>query len=190
MPNEIEKLIQDLSAESPEIRERALDMIGALNPDNAFEIILPSLSDEDPGVRGTAACNLGEIEDGRAIEYLINLVKSDSSEEVRSEALSSLEKYRDSSILQCLIDEVNRVKQSRRPRQIVAKQLQYYDTEESVDALIALLQDEDIYVRIWAADSLYVLNRVRLREIWKTALEDESEYVWQLAKKALKKLDK
>jgi len=68
----------------------------------------------------------------------------------------------------CLLDEVYRQKKSRRPRQVVAQQLQYYNDERAVDALvILLLQDEDVYVRIFAADSLVELNRSRLRKVWK-----------------------
>jgi HEAT repeat protein len=89
----------------------------------------------------------------------------------------------------CLINEVHRVKQSRRPRQIVAQQLQHYDDERSVDALILLLlEDEDVYVRIFAADSLLALNRSRLLYVWQQALDDESTYVIAIANKAIENL--
>ncbi|MBE9225433.1 HEAT repeat domain-containing protein [Phormidium sp. LEGE 05292] len=58
-----------------------------------------------------------------------------------------------------------------------------------VEALITLLlEDEDVYVRIFAADSLLALNRPRLLEVWKQALEDESTYIIEIANKALQNL--
>lgn len=187
--DKLQTAISDLENSNSDIRELALDKIGTLKPDNAFEIIVPFLSDSEPEVRGTAACNLGDIGDSRSVPYLIELARKDPVEKVRSEALSALETYRVPEILKCLIDEVDREKKSRRPRQIVAQQLQHYNNEESVDALIILLlQDDDVYVRIFAADSLLELNRPKLREVWEQALEDESTYVIEIANKALANL--
>ncbi len=89
--DELQTALADLQHPNPNIRESALDKIGTLKPDNAFEIILPFLWDTDPEVRGTAACNLGEINDSRSVVHLIDLAKNDPEEKVRSEALSVLE---------------------------------------------------------------------------------------------------
>jgi hypothetical protein len=53
-----------------------------------------------------------------------------------------------------------------------------------------LLQDEDLYVRIFAADSLLVLNRPRLYEVWLQALEYESTYVIKIANKVIADMQK
>lgn len=189
MSEELSAIVQELKNSDPEIRENALDKIGALKPSNALDIILPFLSDVESEVRGTAACNLGEIGDSRAIPYLIHVARFDSVEKVRADALLALAEYRSSEILDCLVDEVHRQKHSRRPRQEVARQLKYYNTESSVDALVTLLQDEDVYVRIPAVDSLKVLNRPRLRKVWEKAMDDESDYVTKIAREALANLD-
>lgn len=187
--DELQTALKELHNPNPDIRELALDKIGTLKPDNAFEIVFPFLADINPEVRGTAACNLGDIYDSRSILYLIDLAKKDPEEKVRSEALSALENYEEPEILACLIDEVNRDKKSRRPRQIVAQQLQNYDEQRSVDTLsYLLLEDEDVYVRIFAADSLFKLNRTRLYQVWKQAMEDESTYVKEVANKAIANL--
>ncbi|MBV6622392.1 MAG: HEAT repeat domain-containing protein [Rivularia sp. (in: Bacteria)] len=183
--DELQTAISDLQSSNSEVKELALDKIGTLKPDNALEIIVPFLSDNNPQIRETAACNLGDIHDNRSIPYLIKLAKKDPEESVRSEALSALEAYEEPEILNCLIDEVHREKKSRRPRQIVAKQLQRYDNEQSIDALIILLEDKDVYVRIFAADSLLELNRPRLYKVWEKALNDESTYVREIANKAV-----
>jgi HEAT repeat protein len=188
--NEVEIVLKELQDSDPKIRELVLDKIGSLKPAYAFDIILPFLSDPDPGVRGTAACNLGDTNDERSIPFLIKLIQQDSVEEVRAEALFSLDNYRSPEILACLLDEVKREKKARRPRQIVAKQLRHYDTNQSQEALsILLLQDDDIYVRIFAADSLLKLNHPGLRDTWKSALEDESTYIHEVANSALADLE-
>ena len=187
--DKLQTAISELQSNNPEIIESALDKIGTLKPDNALELILPFLSDTNPEIRETAACNLGDINDSRSVPYLIELVRKDLEESVRSEALSSLESYREPEILKCLINEVYREKKSRRPRQIVAKQLQNYNNEQSVGVLIILLlQDEDVYVRIFAADSLLELNRNQLYQVWKQALNDESTYIREIANKAITNL--
>jgi HEAT repeat protein len=187
--DKLQTAIANLQTSNPDIQELALDKIGALKPDNALEIILPFLSDPNPELRVAAACNLGEISDSRAVSHLIEVSRKDPEEEVRGEALAALENYRDPEILKCVVDEVYREKQSRRPRQVAAQQLQHYNNEQSVEALIILLlEDEDVYVRIFAADSLWALNRPRLYEVWKEALEDYSTYIIEIANKALQDL--
>lgn len=187
--DKLQTAISELKSSNPEIIELALDKIGNLKPDNALEIIVPFLRDSNPEIRETAACNLGDINDNRSIAYLIELIEKDPEESVRSEALSALDSYQEPEILKCLIDEVHQEKKSRRPRQIVAKQLKKYHSEQSVDALIILLlQDEDVYVRIFAADSLLELNRNRLYQVWEQALNDESTYVREIANKAITNL--
>ena len=187
--DELQTAIANLQNSNPDIQELALDKIGSLKPDNALEIILPFLSDPNPELRVAAACNLGEISDSRAVSHLIEVSRKDPEEEVRGEALAALENYRDPEILKCLVDEVYREKQSRRPRQAAAPQLKHYNDQQSVEALIILLlEDEDVYVRIFAADSLLALNRPRLYEVWKEALEDYSTYIIEIANKALQDL--
>lgn len=187
--DELQTAIANLQNSNPDIQQLALDKIGTLKPDNALEIILPFLSDPNPKLRVAAAFNLGDISESRAVSHLIEVSRKDPEEEVRGEALAALENYRDPEILKCLVDEVYREKQSRRPRQVAAQQLQHYNDEQSVEALIILLlEDEDVYVRIYAADSLLALNRPRLYEVWKEALEDYSTYVIGRANKALQDL--
>lgn len=187
--DELQIALAQLRNSNPDIQEAGLDKIGNIQPDNAFEIILPFLSDSNSEIRSTAACNLGGIDDSRSVTHLIDLAKNDPEEKVRSEALSALDNFRIPEILICLINEVHRVKKSRRPRQIIAQQLQHYDDERSVDALsLLLLEDEYVYVRIFAADSLLTLNRSRLLNVWQKALDDENTYVIEVAKKAIENL--
>ena len=115
---------------------------------------------DDPEIRSTAAFGLGEIGDERAIEPLVRIVDKDENEKVRDEALRALESYRDPRILDCLIREVGRVKRSRPPRQVVARQLRHYATDRAVTALNELLGDPDEFVRSDASESLQLLRSV------------------------------
>jgi HEAT repeat protein len=202
--------LAELEHSDRDIRERALDTIGTLNPQNAFEIIAPFLSDPDPAIRETAACNLGDIQDDRSIPVLINLAENDAIETVRAEALQALANYQSPEILQCLIDEINRKKQSRRPRQIIARQLQHYINPQSLEALAyLLLNDDDVHVRIASADSLSVIQEsilglshhmisdetsihgnLKFHTIWQRVIEveNESTYIINLANEAQSKL--
>lgn len=186
---EMADILKNLKHPDAEMREMALERLGELRPANALELIVPLLLDADSEVRGTAASTLGIISDSRAVPHLIEVVDSDPSEEVRSDALKSLTDYRGPNVFDCLLREVRRNKRSRRPRWEVARQLGYYDREESIEALKTLLQDDDVYVRILASDSLYLLNRAGLRKTWLEALDDSSEYVHEIAKKALAEID-
>jgi HEAT repeat protein len=189
MAEPIESILTDLSSPDPETRESALDRVGAMKPPNAVEIIAPFLQDSDPEVRGTAACNLGIVGAAEGVPYLLGVLQEEPSEKVRTEALISLAAYQNPDVLDALVAEVQRPKRSRRPRQEVAKQLGNYDAEKAVDALISLLEDEDVFVRDHAAESLYKLNRPRLRRTWEQSLTDRSADIRELAAKALAEWD-
>lgn len=185
MPEEIASILKELQDPNPSARIKALDTIGTMKPSNAIDIITPYLSDNHIRVRVASVCNLGDIRDINAIPYIIKAAKEDPSEEVRGAALAALENYQNLEVLNCLLSEVYREKLSRRPRQEVAKQLGKYDSDEAVNALIILLEDEDVFVRDDAAESLLQLNRPRLVEVWKRALKDLSDDVRNIAIKAL-----
>ena len=187
----LENILKRLHSPDPNIRESALDQIGTLNPENALEIIVPFLSDPDPEVRSTAACNLGEINNQKAIGHLIQTVRQDANEWVRYHALESLSEYHSPEILACLLDEMYKGSDSRKIRLAVAQQLGQYDTEEALDALVALLEVDDDYVLTTTAGSLLKLNRPRVRPVWEDLLLTAFHpYLCQTAAQALAELQK
>lgn len=188
MSQDINKILDGLNSSNPHARIQALDTIGTMKPTNALEIITPYLSDNNDRVRVAAVWNLGDIKDVNAVPYIIKTAKEDPSEEVRGIAIAALQNYHTPDILHCLVNEVHREKLSRRPRQEVAKQLREYDEESAVDALVVLLEDEDVFVRDEAAESLIKLNRPRLVEVWKKTLKDASDDVRNIAIQALSDL--
>lgn len=188
MSHDINTILDGLNNSNPHARIQALDTIGTMKPTNATEIITPYLLDDNDKVRVAAVWNLGDIKDVNAVPHIIKTAKEDSSEEVRGIAIAALENYHSHDILLCLVDEVHREKLSRRPRQEVAKQLREYNEDLAVDALSILLEDEDVFVRDEAAESLLKLNRSRLVDVWKKALKDPSDDVRNIAIQALSDL--
>lgn len=183
-------LLTKLQDPDPEVREFALDEIGTLNPSNALEIICPFLSDEEAEVRASAACNLGEIQNEKAVPHLIRVARQDTDQEVRFQALSALESYHTPEIFNYLIHEAYHGQELRMLRQTVAHQLGDYDHEEAVDALLSLLQDDDPHVLIPTVDSLFKLNRPRLKKVWqKVLLASFHPYLVQIAAQALANLE-
>lgn len=185
----LSRLERDLHDPSSHVREAALDEVCALRPPGALEMIADRLSDPDEEVRGTAACSLGLLRDPGAIPHLVGAVENDDSEHVRDEALRSLAEFHDPAILRVLVQEVWREKRSRPPRQDVAVQLRNYDSDEAVAALVELLSDDDVFVRDDAAESLYLLNRPALRDVWIRAGRDASPDVRRVAERALGDLE-
>lgn len=189
MADDIANVFLKLRDPDPDVRVWALDEIGTRKPPGSLEILRIFITDPEPAIRVAAACNLGELEDARAIEPLVESARNDESENVRGEAIAALSAFHDPAIMDLLVEEARRPKRSRRPRQEIAKQLGRYDTEAAVDALSELLKDEDVFVREYAAASLFGLNRPRLAEVWRRAALDRSEEVREFAAKALAALE-
>lgn len=157
-----------------------------------IDVLIESLSNSDVQIRVEAACDLGELDDPAAIPHLIR-ASEDPFEAVRGEALAALSNYHSPDVLKRLVSEVDRQKYSRRPRQEVAKQLGHYEARAAIDALIRLLDDEDVFVREYAAESLFRLTDSgladsALAEAWRHAAKDRSADVREIAMEALRSL--
>lgn len=184
-------LITNAASPDPDTRELALDALGDDLSPEAQAIILRALAeDPDDSVRGTAAWNLKEAGTSEARSALLRAVAGDTSEHVRAEALQALQPYRHADVLDALLAEIDRPKRSRSPRQAVARQLGDFDDDRAVHGLGRLLEDEDVFVRDWAADSLLKLNRPAARPYWERALKDVSFDVRDAAERALAELDR
>ena len=180
----------DITSPDPDEREQAIDALGDEGTPEAFATVVRALAnDPDASVRGSAAWNLNTAGTPEAQEALLRAVETDESEHVRGEALQALRRYHHDDVLRVLLAEVDRPKRSRIPRQEVAQALGDYDDDRSVAALGRLLEDEDVFVRDWAAESLLRLNRPAARPFWERVLDDPSEDVREAATKALAELD-
>lgn len=188
-PAEVHSVLAGLKSREPRERRLSARRFGALRLNDPFGILRPLLDDPDPNIRLAAVDALEDITDQRAPRILLKMASADSSQDVREASLQELGKYRSEEILDFLLSEARRIHRSRRPRQLIAEQLKNYDTEASVDALLMLAQDRDVYVQERAIDSLFHLNRPRLREFWALISRDWKGTYWgKLARDALRDL--
>ena len=187
---DLNEILLNLKSNDTNLIERALDDLGDLNPDNALELTLPFLTHDSKSVRETAVCTLAYLKNEKAVPYIIEKVNNDE-ESVRKQALKSLEEYNSPEILKTLLDEVYKEKKSRGPRQIIAEQLKKYPCKEVQEALIYLiLNDDDYFIFIPAADSLYSMNDKDLLDIWKEINEVyHHDYVNSVARKAIQDIE-
>ncbi|WP_169796639.1 HEAT repeat domain-containing protein [Chondromyces crocatus] len=130
------------------------------------EFIKSLLQDEDARNRVLVMDGLGECAEPEVLEHLLDVISRDPSEDVREAALRGLEGRATLDVLDTLLDEVRRQKRSRPPRQIVARLLGEHDDDRALDALVELVDDDDVYVQQPAIESLAHLNRPRLEALW------------------------
>jgi HEAT repeat protein len=188
-PAYLRAVLAGLKSREPRERRLSARRFGMLHLSDPFGTLKPLLDDPDSNLRLAAVDALEDITDQRAASMLLKMAATDSSQEVREASLQELSKYLSEEILEFLLSEANRPHRSRRPRQLIAEQLKNYNTEASVDALLRLTQDTDAYVQERAIESLFQLNRPRLREFWVLTERNWKGTYWgKLARDALRNL--
>ncbi|MDR6920039.1 HEAT repeat domain-containing protein [Chryseobacterium sp. 2987] len=187
---DLNEILLNLKSNDSEVIEKALDDLAQSGYENSLELILPFLRHHSKEVRETAVFNLGEIKDEKAITYIIDTAKNEE-ESVRMFAILALDNYRSDAILKVLLEEVKRPKVSASPKQRAAEQLKNYPCKEAQEALIFLiLNDENPYIFIPAADSLYSMNDKDLLDLWKKIdTSYNHDYVNSVARKAIEDIE-
>ncbi|AUX27175.1 uncharacterized protein SOCEGT47_077560 [Sorangium cellulosum] len=183
----LQTVLSGLRSRDPRERRLSARSFSALHVSDPLGALRPLLDDSDPNVRLAAVDALEDTFDERAVSMLLYMAANDESQDVRDAALHELAKYRSDRILKFLLSEVGRPQRSRRPRQLIAEQLRNYDAEASVDALLELARDADAYVQERAIESLFQLNRPRLRGFWALVEREwEGTYWGDLARRAIR----
>lgn len=189
-------LIDDLRDQDPAERENALDRLGSLNPCNALTLALPLLADPVPGVRASAVTCLATVRDLEAIPHLLRVASDDESEDVREYAFMSLSSYTVPDVLEGLLRLLSLPTISNLSRVKIAMQLWKYDDDRVIEQLQRLiLADRDPDVRLFSADSLIFLFRLRgcppsWETVWRRAADDKCVGVFRTAEKALELLQR
>lgn len=155
---------------------------------NAFEALIQYVDSEHEELREMVAVNLADFRSDKAFPYLLNYIKHDPSNRVRTEALESLVQFKGYATYKILLEEIENAPENRRPYQIVATALGDYPTTESIDILYKLLEESTDYaVWIFAVDSLAKVNNYYMDTIWKSLLNHPHSYVQDVATRILEK---
>ena len=161
-----EKIQENLQSTDWKKRAAAIHEVAFLDLWNALDMLLPFLYDPNPNIRSAVAVDLEIIHDIRVVPHLIKFAQQETESEPLCAAYGTLRSYIVPAVGDFLLSEAPKQHEDRCIRQEIARQLRNYDTEQSVDVLVVLLDDEDVYVVQYAAESLLILNRERLRPIW------------------------
>jgi hypothetical protein len=154
LDSELDNLIMALKNEDPAVRLNAAKALGEINNSGAVDTLIQALSDVDWHVRKMAAWALGEINDPRAVDPLSYLSVKDVDGDVRSEAKNALlEQMFGGDAL---------------------------DTR-SINPIIGALGDEDVDVRLRAAQALGEINNSGAVD---TLIQALSDVDWRVRKMA------
>lgn len=198
-PPERDPLLQALIAKSeaeivdpdPEVRARALERLVFVGPADLADRLLAHLGDPDEGARETAAFHLGPCRDPRIVPALFDLVRGDSSMEVRAGALRALWHHRSPEVLDFLLEQASRpeIRGSGSALCDLVLALGDYDDERAIDALVDVMLDRELNVmaRNTAADRLIKHNRPRLEPAWES-IAHEDNAAGSIAREALQDL--
>ncbi|HEX3473988.1 MAG TPA: HEAT repeat domain-containing protein [Kofleriaceae bacterium] len=185
----VQRLTRDAFSPQLEVKERALDRLGAL--DGAVELLIAGLRDPDPEIRSTAAVNLGRIRRLEAWPPLVWAARNESSEDALCRVVGALAAYHDPTIAEVLSELLAARERDYRVRMEVVVQLWKYEPRAARAQLVdVVLSDDNEIVRVHAADSLEFLNNVYpidpdRRQLWLRLVEDDASGVVDSAVKAL-----
>lgn len=165
--------IHDLRHPEPEVRVRAVEALGKVEPEHveqAAAALVPLLDDRIPDVRYMAALSLGRLEDSGAVDHLIEMARSDRDDLPRQAALAALGQIGDPRATDVLIEALTSPSPDLR-FQATASIVQVNPTA-ALEPLRSTLSDEDPEVRSSAAAALGDLHDLESIDAVATMLED------------------
>ncbi|MFB6109747.1 MAG: HEAT repeat domain-containing protein [Halodesulfurarchaeum sp.] len=146
-----ETFVEDLSADAPELRMAAANVLGRLENGNAVRPLVEALEDPDPRVRARAARALGRIAEPSAAGALVDHLHGEPLP-VRREAADALGHLGNRTALEGLLSIAD--DDSEAMRRTVAASLGRFGNTKPIDTLVDLLDDESDLVRRAAVFSL------------------------------------
>ena len=146
-----ETFVKDLSAEAPELRMAAANVLGRLENENAVRPLVQALEDPDPRVRARVARALGRIADPSAAGALVEHLHGEPLP-VRREVADALGYLGSPPALEGLLSIAE--DDSEAMRRTVASSLGRFGNTKPIDTLVDLLGDESDLVRRAAVFSL------------------------------------
>ncbi|MFW5924225.1 MAG: HEAT repeat domain-containing protein [archaeon] len=146
-----ETFVSDLSADAPELRMAAANVLGKIGSENAVRPLVSALDDTDARVRARVARALGQIADPSAAGALVEHLHGEPLP-VRREAADALGHLGGETALEGLLSLVD--DDSEVLRRTVATSFGRFGDTRPIDALVDLLGDESDLVRRGAVFSL------------------------------------
>jgi len=146
-----ESFVKNLSADAPELRMAAANVLGRLENENAVRPLVSALDDPDPRVRARIARALGQIGDPGAAAALIEHLHGEPLP-VRREVADALGYLGNEDALEGLLSVADDPNESM--RRAIAASLGRFGNPQPIDTLIEMLGDESDLVRRAAVFSL------------------------------------
>ena len=168
-PSVYQQLVAVLSDQDARVRRRAVEVLAKVGGDIAVEHLTAALTDEDPFVRSEASEGLTRTSDTRAVEPLISALQ-DIDISVRLNAADALGRIGDSRAIPPLIAALyeEEIELNRRAEGALAK-----IGAPAVDALVAILEDDNVAVRRHAMSALGKIKDARSIEPLIKAMRDD-----------------
>ncbi len=159
-PDSIESLINALNSRNSLIRRTAVTSIIKVSKKNheVKDIISSYLKSKEWQIRKYIPRILGIIRDENTIEPLFELL-NDPKSGVRSAAITSLSKFSPQKVINLSKAYINNG--NRRSKRATVKLLIKIGDENSLQYLVPLLNDEDLYVKNWAARGVGKLKNLK-----------------------------
>lgn len=147
----VKRFARALSADQPELRMAAANVLGRLGDRDATPALVKRLDDPDPRVRLRAATACGSIGDPRSVDALVELLSDDRREVKRAaaDALAAIGTDRSLNVLRRLLDD-----DSETIRWVVVSALGEASSARPVTDLATALGDESANVRRAAVFSI------------------------------------
>ncbi len=146
-----ESFVEDLSAEAPELRMAAANVLGRLGNENAVKPLVETLDDPDPRVRARVARAIGRIGDPSAAGSLTEHLHGEPLP-VRREVADALGYLGNADALDGLLSVAD--DDGEAMRRTVAASLGRFGNTKPIDTLVDMLGDESDLVRRSAVFSL------------------------------------
>ncbi len=146
-----ESFVEDLSADAPELRMAAANVLGRLENENAVGPLMEALTDPDPPVRARIARALGRIGDPSAAGMLVDHLHGEPLP-VRREIADALGYLGNNAALDGLLSIAD--DENEAMRRSVAASLGRFGNTKPIDTLVDMLGDQSDLVRRAAVFSL------------------------------------
>lgn len=187
LPETSEPLIGELKNDNAEIRSMAVFSLGLSKNQSAFSAIGGMTKDKDEMVRNRAARALGMLGNPAGIEYLAPLLKDDIKH-VRLASIQSLGIIGTDKSVGPLTDRL-KVATDETERAIVIEALGKTKSQKAADPLIIILQNENLYLAMTAAEALSLIGDKRAVPLIESRMKAEKDdFVRDKFIKAYKKL--